>query len=180
MSRSIGIKRDIRLSKLETYSNYYFLNFRGFLGQHGDCYDRYLIRMLEMGESLHLINITANKLLKDNTSVHNTSTVVSQKVYYNGKNNSYNSMEDVINHFLHWHTGLLIKKDVKLGYIESPKGEFGVTPVSNTTTKPHKCKVKSPSYYNLQALPKMSKGHYLADIAALIGTIDIVFGEVDR
>ena len=180
MSRSCGVKRDLRLSPKETYSNYNLFSFKSYFGVNGDCYDRYLIRMLEMGESLHLINITANKLLKDNTSVHNTSTVVSQKVYYNGKNNSYNSMEDIINHFLHWHTGLLIKKDVKLGYIESPKGEFGVTLVSNTTTKPHKCKVKSPSYYNLQALPKMSKGHYLADIAALIGTIDIVFGEVDR
>jgi NADH:ubiquinone oxidoreductase subunit D len=69
---------------------------------------------------------------------------------------------------------------MQLSYIESPKGEFGVILSSNNTTKPHKCKVKSPSYYNLQALPKLSKGHYLADIAALIGTIDIVFGEVDR
>jgi NADH:ubiquinone oxidoreductase subunit D len=92
----------------------------------------------------------------------------------------YSSMEDIINHFLHWHTGLLINKNIQIAYIEAPKGEFGVTLVANNTTKPHKCKVKSPSYYNLQALPKLSKGHYLADIAALIGTIDIVFGEVDR
>jgi NADH:ubiquinone oxidoreductase subunit D len=75
---------------------------------------------------------------------------------------------------------LLINKNIQIAYIEAPKGEFGVTLVANNTTKPHKCKVKSPSYYNLQALPKLSKGHYLADIAALIGTIDIVFGEVDR
>lgn len=64
--------------------------------------------------------------------------------------------------------------------IEAPKGEFSVSLVGNNTTKPLKCKVKSPSYYNLQALPELTKGHYLADIAALIGTIDIVFGEVDR
>ena len=89
-------------------------------------------------------------------------------------------MEDLINHFLNWHTGLKISKNINISYIESPKGEFGVTLVSNDTTKPYKCKVKSPSYYNLQALPVLSKGHYLADIAALIGTIDIVFGEVDR
>ena len=101
--------------------------------------------------------------------------------FFNKKNqNSYNSMEDLINHFLHWHTGLAINKDMQVAYIEAPKGEFGVTLLSNNTTKPHKCKVKSPSYYNLQALPQLAKGHYLADIAALIGTIDIVFGEVDR
>ncbi len=75
---------------------------------------------------------------------------------------------------------MTIKKDVQISYIEAPKGEFGVTLVANNSTKPHKCKVKSPSYYNLQALPILAKGHYLADIAALIGTIDIVFGEVDR
>lgn len=93
---------------------------------------------------------------------------------------TYTSMEDLINHFLHWHTGLKINKNIDIAYIEAPKGEFGVTLISNNTTKPHKCKVKSPSYYNLQALPVLAKGHYLADIAALIGTIDIVFGEVDR
>ncbi len=74
----------------------------------------------------------------------------------------------------------MISKNIDIAYIEAPKGEFGVTLVSNDSTKPLKCKVKSPSYYNLQALPELAKGHYLADIAALIGTIDIVFGEVDR
>ena len=89
-------------------------------------------------------------------------------------------MEDLINHFLHWHSGLKINSSVTVASIEAPKGEFSVSLVSNNTTKPLKCKVKSPSYYNLQALPELTKGHYLADIAALIGTIDIVFGEVDR
>jgi NADH-quinone oxidoreductase subunit D len=100
--------------------------------------------------------------------------------FNNNKKKSYSSMEDIINHFLHWHTGIQIKNNVDIAYIEAPKGEFGVTLVSNSTTKPHRCKVKSPSYYNLQALPELVKGHYLADLAALIGTIDIVFGEVDR
>ncbi len=89
-------------------------------------------------------------------------------------------MEDLINHFINWHSGIQIEKNINLTYIESPKGEFGVSLISNSTTTPHRCKVKSPSYYNLQALPQLAKGHYLADIAALIGTIDIVFGEVDR
>jgi NADH:ubiquinone oxidoreductase subunit D len=137
--------------------------------------------MLEMGESLHIINIVSNQLLNSSVSINNANTTISQEFFFNKKvKNSYNSMEDLINHFLHWHSGLLVSKDAQISYIESPKGEFGVTLVANNTTKPHKCKVKSPSYYNLQALPQLAKGHYLADIAALIGTIDIVFGEVDR
>lgn len=77
-------------------------------------------------------------------------------------------------------TLVLIKKNTSLAYIESPKGEFGVALTSNNTNMPVKCKIRSPSYFNLQCLPKLMKGHYLADLASLIGTIDIVFGEVDR
>ena len=181
MARSCGIKRDLRLSPKDVYSHYNSLTFKSYFGINGDCYDRYLIRMLEMGESLHISNIVVNKLLTTSNSINFTTSLIAQELFFNKKSSSsYSSMEDLINHFLHWHTGLVIKKDIKVSYIESPKGEFGVTLVSNNTTKPHKCKVKSPSYYNLQALPQLSKGHYLADIAALIGTIDIVFGEVDR
>ena len=181
MARSCGIKRDLRLSPKDVYSHYNSITFKSYFGVNGDCYDRYLIRMLEMGESLHISNVVVNSLLNSNSSVNFTNSLITQEMFFNKKNqNSYNSMEDLINHFLHWHTGLAIKKDMQVAYIEAPKGEFGVTLVSNNTTKPHKCKVKSPSYYNLQALPQLAKGHYLADIAALIGTIDIVFGEVDR
>ena len=181
MARSCGIKRDLRLSPKDVYSHYNLITFKSYFGVNGDCYDRYLIRMLEMGESLHISNVVINKLLVTNSTLNFTNSLISHEMFFNKKTqNSYNSMEDLINHFLHWHTGLAIGKDVQVAYIEAPKGEFGVTLVSNNTTKPHKCKVKSPSYYNLQALPQLSKGHYLADIAALIGTIDIVFGEVDR
>jgi NADH-quinone oxidoreductase subunit D len=89
-------------------------------------------------------------------------------------------MEDLIEHFIQWHTGITINKNIIFSYIESPKGEFGTILLSNNSNKPDKCKIRSPSYFNLQALPKLSKGHYLADLAALIGTIDIVFGEIDR
>jgi NADH:ubiquinone oxidoreductase subunit D len=89
-------------------------------------------------------------------------------------------MEDLINHFLQWHTGIIIQKNVISNYIESPKGEFGTILISNNSNKPFKCKIRSPSYFNLQFLPKLTKGHYLADLSALIGTIDIVFGEIDR
>jgi NADH:ubiquinone oxidoreductase subunit D len=89
-------------------------------------------------------------------------------------------MEDLIEHFLKWHTGITINSNITYNYIESPKGEFGTILVSNKTNKPKKCKIRSPSYFNLQFLPQLTKGHYLADLAALIGTIDIVFGEIDR
>ncbi len=181
MARSCGIKRDLRLSPKDVYSNYNMFSFKSYFGVNGDCFDRYLIRMLEMGESLHIVNLVSNGLLNSQPSLNTVTSFISQETYFNNKNNeTYNSMEDLINHFLHWHTGLLVEKGSQIAYIEAPKGEFGVTLVANNTTKPHKCKVKSPSYYNLQAMPKLAKGHYLADIAALIGTIDIVFGEVDR
>lgn len=181
MSRSCGIKRDLRLSNKDVYSNYNLISFKSYFSVNGDCYDRYLIRMLEMGESLHIINLVTQRLLVSKGEINNLNTNILSNNYYNKNHkDSYTSMEDLINHFIHWHSGISISSNVQIAYIEAPKGEFGVTLVANNTTKPHKCKVKSPSYYNLQALPVLAKGHYLADIAALIGTIDIVFGEVDR
>ncbi len=181
MARSAGIKRDLRLSPLDVYSNYNSLNFTSYFAVNGDCYDRYLLRMLEMAESLHIANTCITNLNKTNSQINNSTSIIWNQLYKAPQSQfSYSSMEDLINHFLDWHTGLVISKNIDIAYIEAPKGEFGVTLVSNNTTKPLKCKVKSPSYYNLQALPELSKGHYLADIAALIGTIDIVFGEVDR
>lgn len=181
MSRSTGIKKDLRLSTLDVYSNYNSISLTSYFGINGDCYDRYLIRMLEMAESLHIVNICTKQLFSTNNILNKTTSTIWNQVYKTPKQSlNYSSMEDLINHFLQWHTGLVIKKNIDIAYIESPKGEFGVTLVANNSTRPLKCKVKSPSYYNLQALPELSKGHYLADIAALIGTIDIVFGEVDR
>jgi NADH-quinone oxidoreductase subunit D len=89
-------------------------------------------------------------------------------------------MEELIEHFLQWHTGITINSNIIYNYIESPKGEFGAILISNNSNKPKKCKIRSPSFFNLQFLPQLTKGHYLADLAALIGTIDIVFGEIDR
>jgi NADH:ubiquinone oxidoreductase subunit D len=89
-------------------------------------------------------------------------------------------MEQLIKHFKFWSEGFKIKSNVTYRGVESPKGEFGVTLFSDNSSKPYKCKVRSPAYHHLQALPKISKGHFLADLVALVGTIDIVFGEVDR
>ncbi len=182
MSRSVGIKRDLRLLNANSYSGYNNISLKSYCGHNGDSYDRYLIRMLEMGESLNIINFVSTKLIKKYFYQNNFqySPLVFNKIFYSTKKNSYTSMEDLIEHFVMWHTGFSVKKNTAISYIESPKGEFGVILTSNNTNKPLRCKIRSPSYFNLQALPKISKGHYLGDLAALIGTIDIVFGEVDR
>lgn len=179
MARSVGFKKDLRLSKKHVYSNYNNFNIKSFIGVNGDCFDRYIIRMLEMGESLNVINLVSHYLL-DNSLNNNLVYQNFINKNFNLKLKNYNFMEDLIEHFLQWHTGLTIKKNIIFNYIESPKGEFGTIILSNNSNKPQKCKIRSPSYFNLQFLPQLTKGHYLADLAALIGTIDIVFGEIDR
>lgn len=190
MARSTGIKRDLRLSKLETYANYYYLNFRSYIGQHGDSYDRFLIRMNEMVESLNIINQLVFKLSNFNSSDNlNTSNIlphtiikntVANRFYKENNKNSYNSMEGLITHFKYWSEGIKIKTGFTYQAIESGKGEFGVSLIANNSSKPYRCKIRSPAYHSLQALPKISKGHFLADLVTLIGSIDIVFGEIDR
>ena len=197
MARAAGIKRDLRQSKLETYANYYFLNFRSYVGQHGDSYDRFLIRMNEMSESVNIINQVINKI----SIFHNNSNKNSLNKYsnynsilphnilnytlpnfwkqFNLKNN-YNSMENLINHFKYWSEGFNIQSNFTYQSVESPKGEFGVTMLSDGSNKPYRCKVRSPAFQHLQLMPAIAKGHFLADLATLVGTIDIVFGEVDR
>ena len=199
MSRSVGIKRDLRLNKLETYGNYYYLNFRSFLGQHGDSYDRFLIRMNEMVESLNICNQIIYKITKfnrnffKNSSIQNNTnkitTISPHKVlkYLNLKNwnknnikSNYSNMESLINHFKYWSEGFKIKPNWTYQNVESPKGEFGVSLISDGSNKPYRCKVRSPAYHHMQLVPEISKGHFLADMVAIIGTVDIVFGEVDR
>jgi len=192
MSRSIGIKRDLRLDKLETYANYYYLNFRSFVGQNGDSYDRFLIRMNEMTESLNIINQVINKITKHKTQkkqIKKTTNINPHQILkfinpkhlnQNNYKNEYISMEQLIKHFKYWSEGFTVKPNWTYRAVESPKGEFGVSIISNNTNIPYKCKVRSPAYHHLQVLPKISKGHFLADLVALMGTIDIVFGEIDR
>lgn len=185
MARSCGIKRDLRLSKIETYANYYYLNFRSYIGQHGDCYDRFLIRMNEMSESLNIINQSINKITKYDKKNNKQYILPHSILNFLKKNNkltknNYNSMEHLIKHFKYWNDGLIIEPGYTYKTIESPKGEFGVTLIADGSNKPYKCKIRSPAYHHLQVLPKIGRGHFLADIVTLIGTIDIVFGEIDR
>jgi NADH:ubiquinone oxidoreductase subunit D len=188
MSRSTGIKRDLRLDKVETYANYYYLNFRSYIGQNGDSYDRFLIRMNEMSESINIINQVINKITKNknknkkfNSNPHQVLKYLNLK-FWNKQNNKneYISMEKLIQHFKYWSEGFPVKSGWTYRAVESPKGEFGVSLISNNSNIPYKCKVRSPAYHHLQVLPKISKGHFLADLVALMGTIDIVFGEIDR
>ena len=188
MSRSTGIKRDLRLDKLETYANYYYLNFRSYIGQNGDSYDRFLIRMNEMSESINIINQVINKITKNknknkkyNSNPHQILKYLNPKSWNKHNNkNEYISMEKLIQHFKYWSEGFPVKSGWTYKAVESPKGEFGVSLISNNSNIPYKCKVRSPAYHHLQVLPKISKGHFLADLVALMGTIDIVFGEIDR
>ena len=143
--------------------------------------------MLEMAESLNIVNQAANKLLNetqprdvDKVREGYNSAIITPAADLRKKNNYYAYMEDLIEQFLSWHTGVAITKNLNATYIESPKGEFGVTLISDGTTAPLRCKIRSPSYFNLQFLPQLSRRHFIADLATLIGTIDIVFGEVDR
>lgn len=182
LARSVGLRRDLRLAKTDSYSSYNLINLKSYCGLNGDSYDRYLIRMMEMGESLNICNFLTTRLLQTYTTNQNynyTNWLVN-KIFYKNHHDNYTSMEDLISHFINWHTGFQVKSANAISYIESPKGEFGVILTGDNSSSPHRCKIRSPSYFNLQALPKLTKGHYLADLAALIGTIDIVFGEVDR
>lgn len=192
LARSTGLKRDLRLSKLETYANYYYLNFRSYIGQHGDCYDRFLIRMNEMAESLNIINQTIYKLTKFNKikkkknfsnllSPHNILKYTFLKDFNQKTHkNNYNSMEQLIDHFKYWSEGVKINSNWTYQAVESPKGEFGVSLIADNSNKPYRCKVRSPAFHSMQTYPILAKGHFLADLVTLIGTIDIVFGEIDR
>ena len=181
MLRSVGIKRDIRLDVNETYANYYYLDFKSFYTSNGDSFDRYLLRISEMFESLHIITQTLTKLQIQKRTKLNTRELLQ---YHNFSEYSFitnfSSMEQTIRHFKYWSEGFIIPNGVAYTCVESPKGEFGVTLIANNSNKPYRCKVRSPAYHHLQILPKLIKGHMLADLVTLMGTIDIVFGEIDR
>lgn len=148
--------------------------------------------MNEMAESINIINQVVNKLTKYNSIKLKKKTyttiqphlimdlLTSNKINQSNFNNPYVIMEDLIKHFKFWSEGFKVNSNFTYKAVESPKGEFGVTLFSDDSSKPYKCKVRSPAYHHLQLLPKIAKGHFLADLVALIGTVDIVFGEVDR
>jgi len=170
--RGSGLKWDLR--KHQPYEVYDKLSFKIFIGSQGDCYDRYLLRILEMRESLNIIFQCLNQLPKGAIRAEN------KKVTPPLRKDIKHSMESLIHHFKYFSEGVLIPRSEVYSATEAPKGEFGVYLVSNGTNKPYRCKIKAPGFAHLQALDVMSKGHMLADVVTIIGTQDIVFGEVDR
>nr|YP_010377473.1 NADH dehydrogenase subunit 7 [Hemiaulus sinensis]QYB23209.1 NADH dehydrogenase subunit 7 [Hemiaulus sinensis] len=172
MLRGSGVKWDLR--KSQPYEIYDELDFEIPVGTNGDCFDRYLIRIFEMKESLKIIEQCLNKLPVGRIkSSDNKLTPPSRK-------DLKQSMESLIHHFKIYTQGFIVPFNETYTASEAPKGEFGVYLISNNTNRPYRCKIKAPGFAHLQALDHMSKGHLIADVVTIIGTQDIVFGEVDR
>jgi len=172
MLRGSGLNWDLR--KAQPYEIYGRLSFKIFSGNNGDCYDRYLIRISEMRESLNIIEQCLNRIPLGNIKTDDLKIAVPLR------QDMKHSMEALIHHFkIHTHSFNVPANETYLG-IEAPKGEFGVYLVSNNTNRPYRCKIKAPGFSHLQALSFMSENHLIADVVTIIGTQDIVFGEVDR
>lgn len=172
MLRGSGLNWDLR--KNQPYEIYNDIHFNVPTGTTGDCFDRYLIRVEEMRQSLFIIyqclNFMPNGLVKtdDNKISPPTRAFLKQ------------SMESLIHHFKLYTEGFNVNFGETYTATEAPKGEFGVLLVADNTNKPYRCKIKAPGFNHLQSLNFMSKGHMIADVVTIIGTQDIVFGEVDR
>ena len=172
MLRGSTIPWDLR--KNQPYEIYSLMKFDVPLGKNGDCYDRYIIRMQEMRESLKIIQQCLN-LIPEGPVIVNDN-----KITLPSRTSIKSSMESLIHHFKLCTEGFNVPQGETYTSIEAPKGEFGVYLISNGTNRPYRCKIKSPGFGHLQALDFMSKGHMIADVVTIIGTQDIVFGEVDR
>jgi len=188
--RSVGIRKDMRFYKSETYASYWFLSLHSFLGKRGDSYDRFLIRIREMYESVNIVFQVLSNLvnLKDNTACMSQRTnffsffdfLYKHRKDQLKKNTKYNSMESLITHFKKYSEGVQVPKGFTYNAVEAPKGEFGVTLLSDGTSKPYRCKIRTPAYHHMHIMPRMVQGHYLADLVTVLGSQDIVFGDVDR
>nr|YP_010377352.1 NADH dehydrogenase subunit 7 [Helicotheca tamesis]QYB23039.1 NADH dehydrogenase subunit 7 [Helicotheca tamesis] len=172
MLRGSGVKWDLR--KSQTYEIYNKLVFDIPVGTNGDCYDRYLIRIFEMRESLKIIEQCLNAIPVGLVKTNNN------KITPPSRKELKDSMESLIHHFKLYTQGAVTNSSEVFIASEAPKGEFGVFLVANNTSKPYRCKIKAPGFNHLQSLDFMSKGHLIADVVTIIGTQDIVFGEVDR
>ncbi len=172
MLRGSGVAWDLR--KSQPYDCYEQLEFKIPIGKNGDCYDRYLCRIEEMKESVNIINQCLVKLPKGPVKTQDA------KVTPPPKKELKNSMEALIHHFKLFTEGYRVDKDEIYKAVEAPKGEFGVYLISDGSNKPYKCKIRAPGFSHLQAMDYLIKGHMLADVPAVLGSMDIVFGEVDR
>jgi NADH dehydrogenase (ubiquinone) Fe-S protein 2 len=172
MLRGSGISWDLR--KTQPYEIYDKLDFTIPVGTNGDCYDRYLIRIEEMRQSINIILQTLNQMPSGSIKIDD------KKIINPNRLNIKQSMESLIHHFKYYSENISVNNGETYTVIEAPKGEFGVFLVSDGSNKPYRCKIKSPGFAHLQALDFMCKNHMIADVVTIIGTQDIVFGEIDR
>ena len=172
MLRGSGVPWDLR--KSQPYDCYDQLEFKIPVGKNGDCYDRYLCRIEEMRESVVIINQCLQNLPKGPIKVNDG------KITPPPKKEIKQSMEALIHHFKLFTEGYRVTEDEIYAAVEAPKGEFGVYLISDGSNKPYKCKIRAPGFSHLQAMDYLIKGHMLADVPAVLGSMDIVFGEVDR
>ena len=176
MVRGSGAAWDLR--KSQPYECYSELDFDIPIGKNGDCYDRYLIRMEEMRQSVKIMK-QCIKLLNEPKG-QGTVSSTDGKVVPPKRAEMKRSMEALIHHFKLYTEGFKVPEGEVYAAVEAPKGEFGVYLVSDGTNKPYRCKLRAPGFAHLQAMDFMCRGHMLADVSAVLGSLDIVFGEVDR
>ncbi|MEP9378032.1 NADH-quinone oxidoreductase subunit D [Aquabacter sp. CN5-332] len=174
MVRGSGAAWDLR--RAQPYECYSELDFDIPIGKHGDCYDRYVVRMEEMRQSIKIMKQCVERLLKEPGPVHS----LDHKVTPPKRSEMKRSMEALIHHFKLYTEGFHVPEGDVYAAVEAPKGEFGVYLVADGTNKPYRCKIRAPGFAHLQAMDFLCRGHMLADVSAVLGSLDIVFGEVDR
>jgi len=169
--RGSGIPWDLR--KVQPYENYSDTKFRIPVGVNGDCFDRYMVRVEEIRESASLILQSLNYLNEGPVKILDKKYTFPSRIIIK------QDIESLIHHFKFASSGPSVDPNYNYTAVEAPKGEFGVFLISDGTNKPYRCKIRSPGFLHLQG-SKLFTGHLLADVVAIIGTLDIVFGEVDR
>lgn len=169
--RACGVAWDLR--KAQPYEVYDKIEFAIPVGKNGDCYDRYMVRMKEMRESMNIIK----QCLRD---MPQGDIIADKALAIPLRDDMQQSMEDMIKHFKMFSEGYSVPPGEIYAHVEAPKGEFGVYLVADGSVRPYRCYIRAPGFAHLQALDFISKGSFLADIPANIGSLDIVFGEVDR
>lgn len=172
MLRSVGLPWDLR--KSEPYEVYDKLDFKVAVGTTGDCYDRFMLRLAEIRESLSLIRQCLEKMPEGPVMS------LDNKITPPRRSEMKTSMEALIHHFKLYTEGFKVPEGEVYAAVEAPKGEFGVYLVSDGSNRPYRCKIRAPGFVHLQAMEFLCKGHMLADAPAVLGAMDIVFGEVDR
>ncbi len=176
MVRGSGAPWDLR--KSQPYECYEELDFDIPIGKNGDCYDRYLLRMEEMRQSVRIMKQCVEMLMGSERGGPVSS--LQGKIVPPNRGDMKRSMEALIHHFKLYTEGYHVPAGEVYAAVEAPKGEFGVYLVSDGSNKPYRCRIRAPGFAHLQAMDFMCRGHMLADVSAILGSLDIVFGEVDR